>query len=111
MCDVAPLEFCDVLLGQPYMFKCHVVYESWPRSVMVTLGGQLYRIPETIAPAIISQGRKIRSHTRKLSLFTISYEEEHKITETSTPSTQGVSAHQTQEENRTIISSYIRVPL
>ena len=24
LCDVAPLEVCDVLLGQPYMWKCHV---------------------------------------------------------------------------------------
>jgi hypothetical protein len=28
--DVAPLEVCDVLLGQPYMWKCHVIYESRP---------------------------------------------------------------------------------
>jgi hypothetical protein len=28
LCDVAPLDVCDVLLGQPYMWKCHVVYES-----------------------------------------------------------------------------------
>ena len=42
LCDVAPLEVCDVLLGQPYMLKRHAVYESRPRSVIVTLGGQLY---------------------------------------------------------------------
>jgi len=28
LCDVSPLEFCDVLLGQPYLWKLHVVYES-----------------------------------------------------------------------------------
>ena len=28
LCDVAPLEVCDVLLGQPYMWKRHAVYES-----------------------------------------------------------------------------------
>ena len=93
------------------MWKHHVVYESWPHSVIVTLGGQLYRIPETVAPATVSQGRKISSHPRKLFLLTIASEGEHKITETSTPSTQGVSAHQTQEENRAIVSSSIRVPL
>jgi hypothetical protein len=48
LCDVSPLEVCDVLLGQPYMWRRHVVYESRPRSVIVTLGGQLYRIPEVV---------------------------------------------------------------
>ena len=38
LCDVAPLEVCDVLLGQPYMWKCHAVYESHPHSVIITLG-------------------------------------------------------------------------
>ena len=72
------------------MCKCHVVYESRPRSVIVTLGGKIYRIPETIAPHKVSQGRKISSHIRKLFLFTIASEGEHKITETSTPFAQGV---------------------
>ena len=65
LCDVAPLEVCDVLLGQPYMWKCHVVYESRPHSVIVTLGRKLYQIPETVAPNKVSQGRKISSHTKK----------------------------------------------
>jgi hypothetical protein len=30
LCDVAPLDVCDVLLGQPYMWRRHVVYESRP---------------------------------------------------------------------------------
>ena len=93
------------------MWKRHVVYESRPRSVIVTLGGQLYRIPETVSPTTVSQGRKISSHTKIFFLFTIASEGEHKITETSTPSAQGVSSHQTQEEDRAIVSSYIRVPL
>ena len=50
LCDVAPLEVCDVLLRQSYMWKRHAVYESRPRSVIVTLGGQLYQIPEIVAP-------------------------------------------------------------
>jgi hypothetical protein len=45
LCDVAPLEFCDVLLGQPYLWKRHAVYESKPRSVIITLNRKLYRIP------------------------------------------------------------------
>ena len=104
---MAPLEVCDVLLRQPYMWKRHAIYESRPRNVIVTLGGKLYRIPETVAPNKVSQGRKISSHIRKLFLFTIASEGEHKITETSTPSTKGVSTHQTQEEDRAIVSSYI----
>ena len=38
LCDVSPLEVCDVLLGQPYMWKRHAIYESRPRSVINTLG-------------------------------------------------------------------------
>ena len=41
LCDVSTLDVYDVLLGQPYMWRCHVVYESRPRSVIVTLGGHL----------------------------------------------------------------------
>ena len=93
------------------MWKHHVVYESWPRSVIVTLGGKLYCILEIVAPITVSQGRKISSDTRKLFLLTIESEGEHKITDTSTPFAQGVSTHQTQEEDRAIVSSSIRVPL
>jgi hypothetical protein len=45
LCDIAPLEVCDVLLGQPYMWKFHVMYESRPHNVLITLGRQLYKIP------------------------------------------------------------------
>ena len=37
LCDVSPLEVCDVLLGQPYLWKRHVVYESRPRSMIITI--------------------------------------------------------------------------
>jgi hypothetical protein len=30
LCDVSPLEVCNVLLGQPYLWKHHVVYDSRP---------------------------------------------------------------------------------
>ncbi len=42
ICDVAPLDVCDILLGQPYMYQCHGVYESRPRSVIIKLGEQKY---------------------------------------------------------------------
>ena len=84
MCDVSPLEFYDVILGQPYMWRYHVVYESQPRSVIVALGGQLYQIPEvvlTIVPP--KQCHKVISHTAKFSLFAIRLEGEQKDTATS----------------------------
>jgi hypothetical protein len=54
LCDIYPLEVCDVLLGKPYLWKRHVVYESRPRSVIITLGRKLYRIPEVASPTAIS---------------------------------------------------------
>ena len=41
VCDVSPVDVYDVLLGQPYMWKCHVVYESRPRSIIINLGREL----------------------------------------------------------------------
>jgi hypothetical protein len=38
LCDVSPLDVCDIFLGQPYMWKRHVVYESRTRSVIITPG-------------------------------------------------------------------------
>ena len=54
LCDIAPLDVCDVLLGQPYLWKRHDVYESWPRVVIITLGNKLYRILEVPPLATIS---------------------------------------------------------
>jgi hypothetical protein len=45
LCDISPLEVCDVILGQPYFWKRHDVYESRPTSVIITLGRKLYKIP------------------------------------------------------------------
>ena len=71
LCDISPLEVCDVLLGQPYLWKRHVVYESRSRAVIVTLGNRLYRIPEVAPPTAISlitakQCSKLISKTGKL---------------------------------------------
>ena len=52
--DVAPLEVCDVLLGQPYLWKWHVVYEYRPHYVIITLGDKLYMILEVAPPTAIS---------------------------------------------------------
>jgi hypothetical protein len=53
-CDVAPLEVCDVILGQPYLWKRHDVYDSKPCSFIITLNRKLYRIPEAVPPSDIS---------------------------------------------------------
>ena len=72
LCYVAPLDAYDVLLGQPYMWKRHVIYESQPQSVIVTLGGHIYSIPEVVLIIVPpKQCHKVISHTTKFSLFTI----------------------------------------
>jgi hypothetical protein len=54
LCADAPLEVCDVLLGQPYLWKRHAVYEFTHRSVIITLNRKLYRIPKAVPPSAIS---------------------------------------------------------
>jgi hypothetical protein len=76
MCDICPLEVCDVILGKPHFWKHHDVYESRPCNVIITLGRQLYRIPEVAPPTTISlisakQCSKVISHTRKFFFFMI----------------------------------------
>eukprot|EP00253_Pinus_taeda_P022234 PITA_22234 len=68
LCDVAPLDVCDVLLGQPYLWKRHVVYESRPHVIIVALGNKLYRIPEVapltaISLVTVKQCRPLRMAT------------------------------------------------
>jgi hypothetical protein len=58
------------------MYKHHVVYESWPCSVIITIKGHLYRVPEVVLTTTISlilekQCRKVISHTSKFFLFMI----------------------------------------
>jgi hypothetical protein len=86
---------CDVLLGQPYLWKCHVMYESRPCSVIITLGRQLYRIPE-VAPTAISlisakQCSKVISQTGKFVFFMIHAHSKQKVVATSVASTQSLS--------------------
>jgi hypothetical protein len=97
LCDVAPLDVCDVLLGQPYMWRCHVIYESRPRSVIVTLGDHLYRIPEVIPTTVPPKKcRKVVSHTAKFSFFTICSKGEQNDTVTTTALPQAPSIQQNQ---------------
>jgi hypothetical protein len=76
LCDIAPLDVSDVLLGQPYLWKQHVVYESRPCVVIITLGNKLYRIPEIARPTTISlvtakQCSKLISKTKKFFFLMI----------------------------------------
>jgi hypothetical protein len=121
LCDVSPLEVCDVLLGQPYLWKRHVVYESRPRSVIITLNRKLYRIPEAVPPSVISlisakQCRKVISQTGKFVFFMIRSQNKRKITATSRVSVTDLSTQQKQvdkvvEEYSDIFSSPTGVPL
>jgi hypothetical protein len=54
LCDVGPLKFCDLILSQPYLWKFHVVYESRPHNVIITLDRKLYMIPKVVPPTSIS---------------------------------------------------------
>jgi hypothetical protein len=95
LCDVAPLDVYDVLLGQPYMWRCHAVYESRPRSVIVSLGGHLYKIPEVVLTTVPPKKcRKVVSHTAKFNVFTICSKGEQKDTATTTASPQTPSIQQ-----------------
>jgi hypothetical protein len=121
LCDVSPLEVCDVLLGQPYLWKHHVVYEYRPRSVIITLNRKLYRIPEAVPPSAISltsakQCRKVISQTGKFVFFMIRSQNKQNITTTSRVSMTDLSTQQKQvdkvmEEYSDIFSSPTGVPL
>ena len=99
LCDISPIEVCDVILGQPYLWKQHVVYESRPRSVIITLDRKLYRIPYVSPPTAISlifakKCRKVISQTDKFVFFMIHFQSEQKVVATSMASTQGLSMQQ-----------------
>ena len=81
-----------MLLGQPYMWRRHHVYESQPRSVIVTLGGHLYRIPEVVLNTIPPKKcHKLVCHTTKFNFFTICTKGEKKDTATTTALPQAPS--------------------
>jgi hypothetical protein len=101
LCDISPLEVCDVLLGKPYLWKCRVVYESRPRSVIMTFNKKLYRIPEAIPPSVISlisakQCKKVISKMGKFFFFVILSQSEQNIIATSRASMVDLSTQQKQ---------------
>ena len=69
-----------------------VVYESQHRSVIVSLGGHLYRIPEVVLTTVPPKMcRKVVSHTAKFSFFTVCSKGEQKDSATTTTLTQAPS--------------------
>jgi hypothetical protein len=121
LCDVSPLEVCDVLLGQPYLWKHRVVYESRPHSVIITLNRKLYRILEDVPHSVISfifakQCRKVISQSGKFVFFMILSQNERNIIATSRVSAVDLCTQQKQvdkvmEEYSDIFSSPTRLPL
>jgi hypothetical protein len=70
LCDISPLDVSEALLGKPYLWKRHAMYESRPRVVVITLGNKLYKILEITPPTTISlvtakQCSKLIAKTRK----------------------------------------------
>jgi hypothetical protein len=101
LCDIPPLEVCDVILGKPYLWKCHVVYDSRPRSFIITLGIKLFRIPEVAPPTAISlifakQCSKVISQTKKFVFFVIHSHNKKKVFTTSVASTKHLTLQQKQ---------------
>jgi hypothetical protein len=118
LCDVSPLEVCNVLLVQPYLWKRHTVYESRPRSFIITLNMKLYKIPEAVPPSVISlisarQCRKVISQNEKFVFFVIRSQSKRNIAATSTTnlSTQQKQVDKVVEEYLDIFSSPTGVPL
>ena len=121
LCDVSPPKACDVLLVQPYLWKCHDVYESRPRSVIITLNRKFYSIPEVVPPSVISlisakKCRKVISQMGKFVFFVILSQNKRNITAASRVSMVNLSTQQKQvdkvmEEYLYIFSSPTRVPL
>jgi hypothetical protein len=91
-----------------------------PASVIITLGRQLYRIPEVAPPTAISlisakKCSKVISQTGKFVFFVIHAHSKKKVVATSVASTQSLSLQQKQvdgivEEYRDIFSSPTGVP-
>jgi hypothetical protein len=91
LCDFSPLEVFDVILGQPYMWKFHVVYGSNTRSIVFTFGGHLYKVTEVVMATEVSlileeRCHKVISQTRNFFFFMVWLEGEKKVTTTTTTS-------------------------
>jgi hypothetical protein len=102
------------------LWKRHVVYESRPHSVIITLGRQLYMILEVAPLTVIylistKKCSKFISQVGNFIFFVIHSHSMQKIATTSMTSTKSLSLQQKQvdgimEEYKDIFSSPTRVP-
>ena len=81
--------------------ELHVMFESRPHNVIITLNKKLYKIPEAIPPSAISlifakQCRKVISQMRKFVFFVIRSQNKKKIATTSKVSAVDLSTQQKQ---------------
>jgi hypothetical protein len=112
VCGVSHIRGCDVVLGQLYMWKRHVIYESRCHSVIITLGRQLYRIPKVLSTtAPPKQFRKVISHTTKFIIFIVYSKDAHKTTTTITASKPSIQQKQSVEDKEDIVSSPTMMPI
>jgi hypothetical protein len=111
VCDVSPLDVCDVVLGQPYMWKCHAIYDSRPHSFIINLGGYLYKVPEVVSTIVPpKQCCKVISHTAKFILFKVCSKDAKNTTTTTISSTPSIQKKHIVEEKEYIVSSPTMVP-
>jgi hypothetical protein len=92
------------------MWKNHVFYESRPRSVNITLGGQLYRVLEVVSLISVKKCIKVVSQTKMFFHFMVQSKGEWKVIVTTKTSARGLSTQQQQvykivEEYKDIFSS------
>jgi hypothetical protein len=86
------------------MWKHHAIYESRPCSVIITLGDQLYRVPEAVPNIVVSlislkKYKKVASQTGIFFLCMVLSEGDYKVTVTAKTSAWGLSAqHQKVDE-------------
>jgi hypothetical protein len=67
------------------MWRRHLFYESRPRSVIISLGCHLYRIPEVVLSIVTPKKcHKVESHTEEFIFFTICSKGEQKDTANTT---------------------------
>jgi hypothetical protein len=83
------------------MWKHHVVYESRPRSFIISLGDQLYRLPEGVRTIVVSlifmkQCIKVVSQIEIFVLLMVQSEGERKVTKTAKTYARGLSTQQQQ---------------
>ena len=93
---ISPLEVCDVILGQLYIFKFHMVYESSLHIFIITLRGKLYRISTklpttTISLILIKHYQKVISQTNKFAPFMVRLKGERNVTTTTKIPPKGLS--------------------